>query len=81
MAAVGSPLITGVFTKRNRRSSFRLADVCGSIRTAEGIIRANWAIAVRSWYTIPAKNGQNTPGNEILYTCKNMAATPKAPNR
>jgi hypothetical protein len=45
------------------------------------IIQANWAVAVKSWYTNPAKNDQNTPGNAMLNTCKSMAVTPNAPNR
>jgi hypothetical protein len=45
------------------------------------IIRANWVIAVTSWYTIPAKNGQNAASNTTLYNCKSRVAIPKAPNR
>src|SRR4030095_11929190 len=41
------------------------------------IIRANWAIAVTSWYTVPAKNGQNTSSQTMLYNCNSMAAMPK----
>src|SRR5262245_40965581 len=66
--------ITAAFTKPKRWIRIRQADRALPYSGSRRIIRANWAIAVTSWYTIPAKNGQNAPSNAMLYNCRSIAA-------